>query len=124
MAVPIKNLEDITRGDDYKRPLEFVDKNDNPIDITGATVYFTLRKCIPSSDIITDNDSDVILKKDITVHTDPVNGKTELVLTDEDTNGLELGKYFYDIQLKKANGEIKTIIKGQLKIVWDITRRK
>ena len=51
MAVPIKNLEDITRGDDYKRPLEFTDKNDNPIDITGAIVSFTIRKCIPESTI-------------------------------------------------------------------------
>lgn len=122
MAVKV-NLRPTTRGDSFDMPLEFTDDDNNPIDITTWKLYFTLRKCIPESTITDDIDSDVVLKKDVTVHTDPVNGKSKISLTAEEMNTLELRKYYYDIQAKIAGNQIITLFKGYFPVEWDSTRR-
>mgnify|MGYP001431458292 CR=1 FL=1 len=69
------------------------------IDLTGATVYFTVKTAADNDA----TDSTALIKKDITSHTDAVNGATEIVLTPTDTD-IAVGKYKYDIKLKKADG--------------------
>lgn len=69
------------------------------IDLTGATVYFTVKTAADNDA----TDSTAPIKKDITSHTDAVNGATEIVLTPTDTD-IAVGKYKYDIKLKKADG--------------------
>ena len=41
-------------------------------------------------------------------------------ISPEDTE-LELGNYFYDIQVK-TDDDVYTILKGDFKVTWDITR--
>jgi len=69
------------------------------IDLTGATVYFTVKTAADNDA----TDSTTLIKKDITSHTDAINGSTEIVLTPTDTD-IAVGKYKYDIKLKKADG--------------------
>lgn len=108
----IKNLEPLERGDSQNYYLEF------EADITGWIIYFTMKKNY------NDSDDAAILKKDITVHIDPVNGKTKFTLTHEDTKDLELFDYYYDIQIRKQDGiTIKTPMKGHFEIVYDVTNR-
>ena len=70
-----------------------------PRDITGWTIFFTLKRNIA------DPDSLAILTKDITVHTDPTNGVSQLALSADDTD-IYPDTYFYDLKFKTAEGEI------------------
>jgi len=41
----------------------------------------------------------------------------------EDTENLELGKYYYDLQIE-INGDVFTILKGVFTIDYDVTKRR
>lgn len=110
-------LSPLFRGDSREYALSFTDKDSAVIDITGWKVYFTLKK-----NQLKDDDSAVI-KKDITVHEAPLEGKTKIVLAPLDTDNLKPGDYVYDIQIKKPSGDVITVAKGSMKIEADVTRR-
>jgi len=109
-----KNLSCVRRDDKYW-VLVFTDENGTAIDITGWTIFFTAKNDID------DVDADAIIKKDITSHTDPTAGTTQIHLTPTDTN--LLGIYVYDIQVKKLNGDILTVVNGELTFLDDVTIR-
>jgi len=106
------------RGDDYTISLEFTEGGVAK-DITDWTIYFTLKKNLD------DSDDDAVLKKDVTEHSDPTHGKTEIVLTNSDTDALA-GVYDYDIQYKDNSTPaiVKTVITGKMTVEKDVTRRK
>lgn len=103
------------RGDDNTIALSFT-QNDVAVDITGWTIFFTIKQKI------NDDDDDASLKKDVTSHTDAAAGETEIVLTDTNTDDL-LGAYVYDIQYKDDSGNIKTVLTGEITFKEDVTRR-
>lgn len=111
------NLSPLYRGDSREYSLSFTDSQGVKIDITGWKVYFTLKK----NEV--DGDSNASVKKDVTEHEAPTEGKTKIVLASADTDNLEPGEYHYDIQVKTANGSIMTVAKGRMAIKVDITRR-
>ena len=104
------------RGDLVEFPFVFKDGNGVAIDITGWILFFTLKNNID------DSDNSAVLKVDVTSHTDPVNGKTEVILSNISTDSLA-GEYFYDFQFKNNLGEIKTIMSGIFEFLKDVTRR-
>ena len=106
----------VFRGDDWEKLLKFVDKNDQPINITGWTIFFTLKKRK------TDEDASAVIKKTITSFNNPADGEVLLSISASELNEL-LGEYYYDIQIKKADGRILTIISGIITFETDITRR-
>lgn len=67
------------------------------IDITGQTLLFTVKKVRGGSS----DDSDAVISKTITSHSDPVNGLSELVLSETDTD-IVAGRYVYDF--KRVDG--------------------
>jgi len=115
MAITNIQLE-VTRGDSVDWDIYFNDEHNANIDITGWTLFFTVK------DNAGQVDDDAKIKKDITTHTDPINGKSTISLSSSDTANL-LGNYLYDIQVKKSTGQIKTIAEGILVVSKDITRR-
>ena len=113
-----KNLSPIYRGDSRTINLHVVHiQTGADIDITGYKFYFTVKE---NTD---DTDENAMIKKDITTHTLPLEGKTNVVLTSEDTDVLTPGTNFYDIQVKKPDGTIKTYVSGEIDVLEDITRR-
>ena len=88
------------------------------VDLTGATVYFTVKSAADSDT----TDSSALIKKDITSHTDAVNGLTEIALLPADTD-IAVGKYKYDIKLKKADGQQTTTQVGEFIVKEAITNR-
>jgi hypothetical protein len=104
------------RGDTQTYTLYFCDDDGAREDITGWTVFFTAK--IKSSDLDT---AVTTIKKDVTVHTDPTNGETQIFLTSTDL--ANVGRYIFDVQVKTATGDIKTILEGNLIITQDITTR-
>ena len=111
----------VIRGDTFRQKI-VVTKDGQPADITGWTIYFTLKKNK------TDSDDNAVIKKDITNHIDPVNGESELLILPTETDNL-LGVYYFDIQIKRhitspvSYDDIATILEGTIKFSQDITRR-
>ena len=79
-------------------------------DITNYTVYFTVKSDID------DADSSAIINKDITNHTNPTIGETEIPILPADTKDESPGDYVYDIRYDDGTGAITTILNGTFKI--------
>ena len=112
----------VIRGDTNSLNVTFTNDVDGvrtPIDITGATVFFTVKK-VGADDA---DDSTAVIEKQQTYHTDPTLGKTTIYLDPVDTQDLEPGVYEFDFQLKNADGAITSTIRNSMEILKDITRR-
>jgi len=90
----------LIRGDDQFFVLKF--KQAGVVkDITGWTIFFTLKK---NQD---DADSAAVIKKTITSHADPTQGETEFRIAASETDPLQ-GIYYYDVQYKNTSGNVGT----------------
>lgn len=65
----------------------------------GDTLYFTVKKST--------NTEEKILQKIVSEFTE---GVALITIFPKDTRELKIGNYYYDIQLNRANGQVKTII--------------
>jgi len=92
------------RGDTFTRTIQFKDGNGAAYDITLWTIWFTIKRDTA------DSDSDAIIQKKITAHSDPTNGTSTISLTAAETDVIDPGTYRYDIQVKKADGTIYSVI--------------
>ena len=111
-------MNDIYRGDNKSYTLAFTDAAGDPIDITGWKMYFTMKRNPNHSD------DQAPIRVDVTAHDDPANGLTSFNLTNAQTYLLMPGTYYYDIQVKKAENDILTIVSGEIIVLADITRRE
>lgn len=100
----------LIQGDSKNYNLTFRDSSGTALDITGWTVYFTVKRTF------SDADADAILSKTVTVHTDPTVGQTTIALTHADTETLARGTYFYSIQAKPDATNLYTILRGNYTI--------
>ena len=108
-----------TRWDDIDLSIRFTNQDDwSPLDITWATVYFTVKKTWSDWD----DDSDALIQKDQTIHTDALDWKTTISLSHTDTN-VPSWLYEYDFQVKDSYGYIMSTISDKVTIEKDITRR-
>jgi hypothetical protein len=106
---------DIQQGDDKGFPLTFRNKAGILIDITGWTVWLTVKRNLK------DSDSEALIQKKVINHYDPTNGRTIILIDKFDSKKPE-GKYWYDIQIKNAAGRIKTILTGRFNIKYEVTQ--
>ena len=104
------------RGDTQNIVVQFTDSMNTPINITGWTVFFTLK------DDITVPDVSALISKDITSHTDPTLGLTTISLANTETDNL-IGTYYYDVQYKDDSSNIETVLEGTMQFNEDVTRR-
>lgn len=115
-----KRLE-IERGDSGTLNFTFT-QGSGRYDITGATVYFTVRSLGTLIDLTsTTDDTGASIAKSQSSHTDASNGETSISITKTDTT-IAPGAYKYDVQIKTSGGDIFTIIKGDCIINSDVTR--
>lgn len=102
----------LTQGDEKAYNLTFSD-GAGVIDISGSTVVMTLKRKL--------TDTTPALSKTVTNHTDPTNGKTTITLLSTDTDKLDTGNYYYDIQISGGTLSKQTILKGRLSVGWQVT---
>lgn len=80
--------------------------SDGPIDITGYTLYFTVKKTPSQSDSLAN------IFKTVTTHTNPTAGETQILLTPEDTD-IPQGSYIYDLcYITSSNNRYSTVPKN------------
>ena len=104
----------IKKGDDQRYCLTFDDGTD-PIDITGWTIFFTVKKKM------TDPDSSAKIAVTIPP-SDPTNGIALVTVSHTITDELR-GLYYYDFQFTKADGTVQTLVSGGITFETDVTRR-
>jgi hypothetical protein len=107
-------IEDFYRGDTVQFNITLKDSQGMPIDINGATIYFTMKLSTKEGD-----PGD--LQKVVTTHTYPDNGQSQVVLSHDDTKNLEPTKYFYDFQITMQTGEVYTFDAGKVNVLPDVT---
>lgn len=104
---------ELIRGDTTPVKFDLCDYNGNPIDLTNAEVYFTIKK--------SPNTSEVILQKKKSTGDITFSGITGvLTLNHDDTSELSYGTYRYDIQIKSGS-YVKTLVMGNIELTSEIT---
>jgi len=79
------------------------------IDITDYTVYFTAKRSL--SDI----DASAVINKSITSHSSATTGETLIELSSSDTD-ITVGSYYYSIDVKDDDSDIRNLFRGTLLI--------
>ena len=81
---------------------------------TANAVYFSVKKTL--------FDTEYILQKTIGNGIVKIeDGKYSVRVAPSDTHDLEVGTYYYDLQID-VNGDVFTVLYGTLEIIADITR--
>jgi hypothetical protein len=106
------------RGDDKYIQLTFT-LNGAVLDITGATIFLTIKE------EITDPDVDAIFADEWVAPVDPEStaGRIEIHIPSADSTNFEVRTYVYDIQYKSTTGDISTVAYGNFTVLADVTRR-
>ena len=94
----------------------FRDKYQNEIDITGYTIFVTIKENI------SDTDDNVVIKKDITSHTNAVAGRSKIEFTPADMSTF-VGNFIYSIAIKTDTGNIYTVSEGSVCIKKELSDR-
>lgn len=102
------------RGDNYDLKVTIVDVADNPVDLTGALVLFTVK------DAIQRPDSQALISVDVYSFTNPAEGEVNIPLTSEQTD--LVGHFKYDIKVIKSS-VISSVITDDIIFIDHVTRR-
>jgi len=106
----------INRQDAYIKNIVLKDNNNNFIDATGWTIFFTVRLTVPDTSVT--DDTGATIAKQIAGE---ASGIHVLNLTESDTD-IDPATYLYDFQTKNAAGKIESTIRADFIIAGDITR--
>lgn len=98
----------MTRGDTLAFAVEI-----GGLDQDLDTAYFSCKKEL--------SDESYVFQKTLTDGISKVEtGKYRVRVAPSDTAGLELGTYYYDLQIG-VNSDVFTILRGRLKITYEVT---
>ncbi len=100
------------------------------VDITDASLYFTVRSTFPAGTITDDTDSDVLFKKTVgsgITFSGLPDGKFEIRVDKADTNTVEIGDagkgYKYAVEIvESGQSDPKVLAQGILTLLTDIVR--
>ena len=95
-------------------------KNGVAASLVGATVRFTVKTVEFDSST---TDATAVIVKNVTSHTDAVNGLSTIEIDPVDTATLEPGKYNYDIKVAESGGAIYKIDEGVVTLDGSPTNR-
>jgi hypothetical protein len=108
----------VIRGDDVTLNITVTDDSTTPataIDITGATIFFTVKANL------NDADADALISKSVSSHSNPAAGITSIALTPTDTDITE-GLYPCDFQVVRG-GKVSSSQRAVFEVAQDVTIR-
>ena len=106
------------RGDTRTITATFTDSDGDVIDLTGGTVFFTVNASEEPTD-----DTSAVVQKDVTSFSAPTTGVATITLDASDTDSVDPGTYWYDVQFVSTGGVVTSLDKGKFVLKSDITRR-
>jgi hypothetical protein len=122
VPMPSNQRLEITRGDTRRYQVTVTDEAGLPVNLSGASIYFTVRKKLASSV----DDADAVFQKavgtGITI-SDAAGGVIALVIDPADTRNFPKVVLLYDLQVITAAGDTITPAMGEFAINADVTRR-
>jgi hypothetical protein len=92
----------IYRGTSKTLELTVTDASGNPVDLTGSTIYFTVKKCIEEQEVLFQKRSTDPLQIEIT---QPKAGKAKIYIQPIDTSSLEIRSYKFDVLVVLSSGK-------------------
>jgi hypothetical protein len=111
----------VIRNNDIDVTFELTDANDVAIDLTGGTLWFTVRNKIPATSIKTNDDAIISIEQTGVAITSASSGRTIFSVTNVQ-NDINPGTYLYDIKYKNSLGRIKTVKVDDYTVEGDIGR--
>lgn len=96
-----------TQGDTFSDTVSFNNSDGTDVDITGWTLYATVKQRF------SDPDEDAVLSQDVTAHDDAANGVTSFSFPPSDTEDLS-GAYHFELKYEDTSGEVNTILRRPL----------
>ena len=112
-------LNPIMRGDNYSVKVNIKDKDGNPINLEGRTLYMTLKLSPAQPDSEAAFQTKVVL-----AGSDAQNGEGWVTMLPADTAKLNPIRYWYDIQMVTSETSAKTLLKGRVPVEGDITQTR
>lgn len=109
-------LIEVTQGDDKTLTFFFTNVDETAYDLTGCTLFFTVKKNYE------DADASALINTTLTLSATPIDGTATLALVPANTKYM-LGTYVYDIQLKTAAGKILTLVTDTFFVKPEVTIR-
>lgn len=103
------------KGDTYSIDLTIETALGEIVDLTGATVFFTVKRNIQ------DTDSQALINKTVTSHTNPTLGQTSISLNASDV--AYVGEFYYDIKVKFSSNIISSVLTDKFILVDHVTIR-
>jgi len=110
----------IQRGTTFTITINYL-KNGSPASLVGATLRFTV-KSEEWDDDQPDGTAEII--KNVTSHTDAPGGISQIKILPTDTVAMDPGKFFYDIKVEEAGGDIFTLAHGPFQLEATPTNRQ
>lgn len=109
----------IVQGSSKTLELCVVDEDGNPVDLTGATIYFCVAQC-DGADPVIEKSSAVLTEIEILDQV-TYTGKARIYLDPADTATLDPGDYLFDVWVELASGKRYPVIsRGTLTIINSI----
>lgn len=119
LAINSSQNKTMYRGDDKTFQITVKDADGVAVNITGATLTFSVK--------IDPNEPTPLILKDSSDNTeidltDPTNGIAEIYLVPADTRDLEAGTYVYDVQIITSGTKKHTLVRANLILLDDVTQ--
>jgi len=92
-----------------------------PVDLTGATLFFTVRKTAVSPTILIEKDSTNIIE--IEIVSPETEGRAIIHLTSGDTVNLDAGSYVFDVWVELSSGKRSPVIEVSEFIVREAVKK-
>lgn len=105
----------LKRGNDRNLRVTVTNAAGQPVDITGWSVRFTVKK------VQTMSDADAIINKLITSHENPTGGITNIPINGSDTDNQPIDLFYLDIRVRDALGKEHSSDTGTFQIIQPIT---
>ena len=105
----------VFQGNTFKKTITFTDKNNELLNISGWTFYFTVKTPMVAKESVDDSNA---IKKIIIPVTDGLSGRVTIEWDEIDADP---GDYLYDLTVKNPDG-VYTLLYGQFTIKLSVTK--
>jgi hypothetical protein len=102
------------RGTKSGLVVEIQDKNSYLVDLTGATLYLTVKENMEDADLT------AVISQDLTP-ANPTTGREIITLSTSETD--RVGNFYYDIKLVDSDGYSYILLTGRMKFIESVTKR-